>query len=54
MDAFELWKLFFQEHLILGVKNVQTLQKPHWKNFWWKHIENESYKCYLGNKEQCF
>ena len=51
-DAFELWKLFFQEHLILDVKTTFRLQRPHCENFCWKHIKNESCKYYLGNKEQ--
>ena len=29
-----------------------NIQKAHSENFWWKHIKNESCKCYLGNKEQ--
>ena len=52
MNACTLWKLFFEKHLILDVKTTLRLQKPHCGNFWWKHIKNESCKCYLGNKEQ--
>ena len=37
---------------LLEVKATFRLQKPHCKNFWWKHIKNVSTKCYLGNKEQ--
>ena len=51
-DAFELWKFFFQEHLILDIKTTFRLQKPYFENFWCKHIESESYKWYLVNKEQ--
>ena len=51
-NAFELWKFFFQEHLILDIKTTFRLQKPHCKYFWWKHIKNENCKCYLGNKDQ--
>ena len=51
-NAFELWKFFFQEHLILDIKTTFRLQKPHCKYFWWKHIKNENCKCYLGNKNQ--
>ena len=46
------WKLVFEGHPILDAKATFKLQKPHCKNFWWKHIKNESCKCYLGNKEQ--
>ena len=44
--------MLFQEHLILDVKTTFRLQKLNCKNFWRKHIRNESFKCYLGNKEQ--
>ena len=39
-------------HLIFGLKTAFRLQKPHCKNFWWKHIKNEGCKCYLDSKEQ--
>ena len=42
----------FEEHLILKVKTTFRLQKPRCEDFWWKHIKNESCKCYLGNKGQ--
>ena len=32
-DAFELRKLFFEAHLILDVKVIFGLQKPHCENF---------------------
>ena len=43
---------FLEENLILEVKTTFRLQKPHCENVWWKHIKNESWKCYLGNREQ--
>ena len=51
-DASEVWKLFFETHLILNIQTTFTLQKAHWKNFWWNYNKNESCKPYLGNKEQ--
>ena len=51
-DAFELWKLFFEAHLIIDAKTTFRIQKPHCVTFWWKHIKNESCKWYLDNKEQ--
>ena len=51
MHASIVWKLFFEEHLILDTKTTVRLQKPHCKNFWWKHI-NKSCKSCLGNKKQ--
>ena len=36
----------------MDVKTTFRPQKPHCKNFWWKHIKNGSCKCYLGNKKQ--
>ena len=44
--------MFFEAHLILNVKTTIRLQKPHFVNFWWKHIKNESFKWYLDNNEQ--
>ena len=52
MDAFELWKFFFQEPHALEVKTTFRPQKPHCEKVWWKHIKNERCKCYLCNKEQ--
>ena len=45
-------KLFFQQHIILDFKTTFRLQKPHWESFLRKTINNESFKCYLFNKEQ--
>ena len=33
VDVFELWKFFFEVHLILDVKTIFRLQKPHWETF---------------------
>ena len=38
-DAFELWKFFFQEHLILDNKTTSGLQKPHCENIWWNILK---------------
>ena len=49
-----LWsmKIFFETHLVLDIKITFRQQKPHCKNFWWKHIQNESWKSCLDYKEQ--
>ena len=52
LSAFELWKLFIEEHLTLDVKIAFRLQKHHCENISQKRIKNESCKCYLGNNEQ--
>ena len=52
MDASEVWKLFFETHLILDIRATFTLKNPNCKNFWWNYNKSESYKPYLGNKEQ--
>ena len=49
---FILWKLVFEENLILGVKTTFRLKKSHCKNFRWQHIKNKGSKCYFGNNEQ--
>ena len=52
-DASDVWELFFETHLIWDISNnVHTLQNPHCKNIWWNYNKNESFKSYLGNKEQ--
>ena len=52
MDASEVWMLFFETHLILDIRATFTLKNPNCKNFWWNYNKSESYKPYLGNKEQ--
>ena len=37
---------------VLDIKTTLTQQKPHCKNYWWNYNKNESFKPYLGNKEQ--
>ena len=49
-DASEVWKLFFEMHLVLDIQTIFKLQKLHCKNFWGEYIKNESYKSYLDNK----
>ena len=47
----QLWKMFFEEYLILHIKTTFRLQKLPCENFWWNHIRKESSKCYFGNEE---
>ena len=42
-----LWGLSY-----LDIKTTIRMQKTHYKNFWWEHIKNKSYKSFLGNREQ--
>ena len=37
----------------VDVKTTFKLQRSQWKNFWWKHMKNESCKWYLGNVSSC-
>ena len=52
MDAPDVWKLFFETHLILDIQTKFPMQKPHCKILWWNYNENESCKSYLSSKEQ--
>ena len=52
MDASKVWELFFETHFILAIQATFTLQKRYCKTFWWNNNKNESWKPYLGNREQ--
>ena len=52
MVASEVWKSFFETHLVLDIQTTLVLQNPHCKNFWWNYNKNENCKPCWGNKEK--